>query len=80
MEKVSICHACGRTIESEFLFCPWCGSSMEIDEPLSARFDEVFSEVAAIQTTMTGSRITRIEHELGELEKDLSHFLSGIPH
>jgi hypothetical protein len=53
---------------------------MEIDDLLSARFDEVFTEVEAIQTAMTGSRITRIEHELGELEKDLSVFLSGTSH
>jgi len=76
MDKVSICHECGRTIESEFLFCPWCGASMENGESLSAQFDAVFTEVEAISLAMTGSRIDKIESRLGELENDLSLFLS----
>lgn len=28
MEKITICHECGRTIDAAFFYCPWCGSSV----------------------------------------------------
>ena len=27
MFPVSVCKGCGRTIESKFVYCPWCGQS-----------------------------------------------------
>lgn len=77
MQKVSICHECGRTIDSEFSFCPWCGASMTGEIPLEAAFDEVFSKIETKRESRTVSRIAKMEDELGALDKDLSLFLSG---
>jgi hypothetical protein len=77
MDKVSICHACGRTMESAFNFCPWCGTVAATGDLLPGEVDAVFEHIDKIQTNHTCSRITRMENELGELEKALSLLLAG---
>jgi len=76
MEKVSICHGCGRTIESDFAFCPWCGSAVRTEVPLSAQVDAVCERVEVKRKEYTSSRIQRMENELGELDDELSRILS----
>lgn len=81
MEKVSVCHGCGRTIESDFPYCPWCGSAVLTDAPLSAQVDAVCARVEIKQKEHTSSRIQRMENELGELDDELSRLLSvSHPH
>lgn len=77
MQKVSICHDCGRTIDSEFAFCPWCGASMTGEISLDAAFDEAFTRIESKRESLTVSRIAKMEDDLGALDKDLSLFLSG---
>ncbi len=77
MDKVSICHSCGRTIDSAFPYCPWCGAAAEAVSPLTEQFDEVFGRIEAMQTRHTQTRIGRMETELGEIERELSLMLSG---
>ena len=36
MDKVTICHACGRTIDAAFFYCPWCGTAASGAEPSEA--------------------------------------------
>lgn len=76
MDKVSICHGCGRTMDASFQYCPWCGASVA-PEPLSERVEAIFSRIETMQYAYTGSRIDQMENKLGELENDLSVFLSG---
>lgn len=76
MEKVSICHGCGRTIESAFAYCPWCGCAASTDGMLSHQVDLVCERVELKQKEYTSSRIQRMENELGELENELSLLLS----
>jgi len=77
MEKVAICHACGRTVDSAYAYCPWCGTAAETDTLLAARIDSVFEQVEAMQKGFTDTRIHRMENELGELEEALSLLLAG---
>lgn len=77
MDKVSICHSCGRTIDSAFPYCPWCGAAVESASPLARQFDEVFGRLETMQQRHAQSRIVRMESELGEIEKELSLMLSG---
>ncbi len=77
MEKVSICRGCGRTINSDFVFCPWCGSVAESGEYLDDAFDAAFDKAGALQHVATESRIERMSDELGELEKALSSLISS---
>ena len=34
MTAVCVCGGCGRTIEKDYVFCPWCGRSRVTDEDL----------------------------------------------
>jgi len=77
MEKVTICHSCGRTIDSTFTFCPWCGSVAETEMLLPEQIDTVFEHVESLQRRHDNSRIIRMENELCELEKELSVLLAG---
>lgn len=82
MDKVVICHACGRTMESAFNFCPWCGGPQDRGDrtefsALTELVESVFSQVESMQTTHACSRISRMENELGELEKELSLLIAG---
>lgn len=76
MDKVSICHGCGRTIESVFPYCPWCGSAASTESPLSRQVDSVCERVELKRKEYTSSRIQRMENELGDLEDELSLLLS----
>jgi hypothetical protein len=88
MDKVVICHACGRTMESAFKYCPWCGDRIDRGDQvgrgertefsaLTELVESVFSQVESMQTTHACSRISRMENELGELEKELSLLIAG---
>lgn len=72
MDKVSICHACGRTIDSAFNFCPWCGTVAASVDLLPGAVDTVFDQIEATRPDRAATRIARMENELGELEKALS--------
>jgi len=77
MEKVTICQSCGRTIDSTFNFCPWCGSVAETEVCLPEQIDTILEQVDTMRRRHANSRITRMENELCELEKELSVLLAG---
>lgn len=77
MAKVCVCASCGKTLESDFLFCPWCGTSA-IDGSLpDERLEAACRRVSALQLRNARDRIARMEDELGELESALSLLLAG---
>ncbi len=76
MEKGSICHGCGRTIESDFPYCPWCGCATLKTCAFSRQVDLVCERVELKQKEYTSSRIQRMENELGEIENELTLLLS----
>ncbi len=77
MDGTSICHACGRTMESVFSYCPWCGQATEQTLSLEHQFEEVFSRVETVRNGNNTVRMERIETALGNLERELSLMLSG---
>jgi len=79
MDKVTICHECGRILESTFFFCPWCGTAIDTGFHLAAQVDSVFAELESKQKTFACSRLNAMENSLGELEEELSLLLS-LPH
>jgi len=77
MDKVSICHACGRTIDSAWNFCPMCGTVAASGDLLPGALDSVFEQIEATRPERAATRIARMENELGELEKELSLLIAG---
>ena len=58
MIPVCICGGCGRTIEKEFVYCPWCGQSKISMMSEEDRMEEIFNRLEEIQNN---SRVEKIE-------------------
>ncbi len=79
MERMTICHDCGRTIDAAFRFCPWCGSASERAFDLPSRVDKAFERIETLQRDYSVSRIERLDLALGNLERELSLIVSHSP-
>lgn len=69
MQKVIICRFCGKTIDSNFLYCPWCGELLLKNDHVSEIVNRVFNNV---EEKETGKRIEKIGMSLDILEKELT--------
>ena len=71
MKPVCVCSSCGRTIDSDFIYCPWCGQS-RLEDDDKASLDAVFRQLEEQQQDDRQKRLLRMENRLDELEKDLN--------
>ncbi|MCR4627307.1 MAG: zinc ribbon domain-containing protein [Treponema sp.] len=79
MNKIHICRGCGRTVDSSFLYCPWCGFSRINREGAGTEnacreddnFDGVFKQLEFVQQKNCENRLARMFEQLDELEKEL---------
>jgi NTP pyrophosphatase (non-canonical NTP hydrolase) len=60
---------------SAYTYCPWCGRESAM-EPLRALIAEALEKVEAVQKNITSTRISRMESELVEIERELDRILS----
>ena len=72
MKSVCVCKECGRTIEREFIYCPWCGMSRIGVADNQEVLDSVFFRLEEKQADDREKRLRRLESQLDELEKDLN--------
>lgn len=71
MKAVCVCKECGRTIEKEFIYCPWCGTSRIGVTDNQEVLDSVFTQLEEKQADDRNRRLRKLETQLEELEKDL---------
>jgi len=71
MKAVCVCKECGRTIEKEFIYCPWCGISRIGVTDNQEVLDSVFTQLEEKQADDRNKRLRKLETQLEELEKDL---------
>lgn len=71
MKNICVCGGCGRTIETEFIYCPWCGQS-KMQNNDKAALESVFKSLELKQAEERTRRLAELEKELDELEQDLS--------
>ena len=71
MKNICVCGGCGRTIETEFIYCPWCGQS-KMQNNDKAALESVFKSLELKQAEERARRLAELEKELAELEQDLS--------
>lgn len=78
MDKVTICHDCGRTIDFAYAYCPWCGTSVSgVDmRKVSEAIDEVCQKVERVRFGYDQSRLEKIEHSLCQMERELDRILA----
>lgn len=72
MESVAVCLGCGRTINKDYLYCPWCGLEKE-DHKLES-LDSVFEKLEALQYKDKIKHIDKLEAELANIERELDNF------
>lgn len=77
MQIVGVCKACGRTIEKEFVYCPWCGESQitTLAESFENVLDSAFDKIEDLQVTNRSKRIKQIDNSLCSLERELADFI-----
>ncbi len=65
-----VCKGCGRSIQSEFLYCPWCGFSRVSRE--EETLDVLFNKYEQLQKISRRKQLQDMEMELESLEEELS--------
>ncbi len=70
MTRVCVCGGCGRTIDNEFLYCPWCGQEKMYDK--KDALQAVFKELEEKQAAQKARQVAKLEQELDSLEHELS--------
>ena len=70
MKAVCVCGCCGRTIDKEFLYCPWCGQEKMNDKKDS--FEAIFKNLEEKQAEDRARRVVALEQKLDALDRDLS--------
>ena len=72
MDFVCICQNCSRTIEKEFLYCPWCGEKNHNTSNDEEIIEQVFSQLEKKQGEGIQKRISSMKNKLSELESELN--------
>ena len=77
MEKEMVCTFCGREIQAEYRYCPFCGTQCRDSK---AVFQEVtngpFQRLENVAREGAVRRLERMELRLGKIEAELDSFLS----
>ena len=74
MEFVCNCANCGKTIEKDFIYCPWCGKkhAQETDKEI---FENVMKILEVKQSDNRNFRVKKIEQKIHELEDFFDNLL-----
>ena len=70
MKAVCVCGCCGRTIDKESLYCPWCGQEKMHGKKDS--FEAIFKNLEEKQAEDRARRVVALEQKLDALDRDLS--------
>lgn len=65
-----ICKCCGRTLDTGFMFCPWCGESKLNNDEKS--LDGMLLKLETRQKIDRENRLEEMKSRLEDLEKELS--------
>jgi uncharacterized Zn finger protein (UPF0148 family) len=77
MKTMCVCKTCGRTIDGEFIYCPWCGESRLEPEDRKS-MDAVFDRIVELQDEAREKRISKMQNQLDELDKELSNLALSV--
>ena len=66
----NVCSGCGREIEMNFVYCPWCG--IQLIKKESREYQNLFFEqVEQKRRTEQEQKLQNVGKQLDELEKEL---------
>lgn len=72
MTAICVCGGCGRTVEKNYVFCPWCGHSRVCDDDAKEAADSVQEIKIEDQVEKRLARLDEMEKKLNDLEKELN--------
>ncbi len=74
MDSVVVCNGCGRTLETSFLYCPWCGLERVVcdeDEML----DDTFSRLEDVAERGNEKKVQVLKEKLDSLQSELEELV-----
>lgn len=75
MQLPGVCCKCGRTIQNDFVYCPWCGVSQLAElVPVGIAGGHASQTASSDGVYPEESRLSRISRTLDELERDFTLF------
>ncbi len=75
MQQVCVCRYCGKTVDIQFLYCPWCAGVLHPHIPVEEVINRAF---AGMEEKDTGRRIEKIAQSLDILEKEITSVLQTM--
>ncbi|MCH5290972.1 MAG: hypothetical protein J1D88_04310 [Treponema sp.] len=69
--KLCVCKCCGREIDGEFLYCPWCGESRLLPVERGS-MEAVFAQQEHMHVRQKEACIEQLKGKLDELDRELS--------
>lgn len=66
-----ICGNCGRTIQSQFYYCPWCGES-RMKQQTEASDERLYRKIEEVRDRKRYDQLEKMEEQLDNLERELS--------
>lgn len=71
MTTICVCGGCGRTVEKNYVFCPWCGHSRACDESSNEVADSIQEMKVEERIEKRTAVLDEMEKKLDTLEKEL---------
>ncbi len=65
-----VCNGCGRNLDSEFVYCPWCGEKRNFHG--QEFFDLMYERYSESYKEKRKNQFRAIEKQLNELEQELN--------
>jgi hypothetical protein len=66
-----VCGGCGKVINSNFYYCPWCGYS-RLKNDTQASIELEYKRYKSLKNENQRQAIAKMEQQLDELERELS--------
>lgn len=76
MEEVLFCSFCGRSLEHDYRFCPYCGSACRDAPSIEQVIHNSLNRMEESRMTHGLIRLERLSSTLNRLEDDLTLFLA----
>lgn len=76
--KLSFCRRCGRMTLRSFIYCPYCGVSLQAGPGLADATALPFERMDTMQTEYRARHIDEMLDALDGIESDVEELLHGI--
>ncbi|MBQ5999040.1 MAG: hypothetical protein IJL70_06175 [Treponema sp.] len=65
-----VCTGCGRNIDKEFVYCPWCGEQRVFHD--QEYFDMIYERYSVNHNEQRNKQLNAVKERLEELEQELN--------